>query len=842
MSKLLSLKYSRGSLAVLDQLKIPHESVFIDVPDVNEAWSVIRLMQVRGAPLIAIVAALGLAVEVEKRKGEFSSASDAADWLLERMTYLRTSRPTAVNLFTATDELSALVGTLRARNISALELVEEVIGECEAMLEDDVTANRAMGRFGAERILQLVDREKIRVLTICNTGSLATAGFGTALGVVRSLHEMGRLEHVYACETRPYNQGARLTAYEIVQDELPGSLICDSMASALMAVKGVDCVVVGADRIAANGDTANKIGTYQLAIAAKYHGVPFFTAAPTTTLDLCMKSGGEIEIEERPSKELTTIFGRSIAPEGINAWNPAFDVTPCVLIRGVITEIGVVEAPARNTGPVGGLEVSEDLAVIPLASFLSAFAENSANDTSPKAAKAMQVLRLKCAAAASPSSAPVGYAVLDASAITKYLLANAKLAALLNVDPALSGALAEQQLDVLEVGDGNLNFVYIVTGPGGSKLVVKQALPYVRCVGESWPLTLRRAYFEYSALTAESNLTGGAFVPEVYHFDAKKSVIVMRYIEPPHLILRKALIQGMQITTFAADIGSFMARTLIASSGIVLEGAALRAQTSHWSQNVAMCALTEKVIFTDPYTHSDMNRWTTPQLDSYAEGIRADEKLKLAAAYHKTLFLTHTQALLHGDLHTGSVMVKEGSTFVIDPEFAFYGPMGFDIGAILSNLFLSYFSHSASPAYAEWVLSQTALLHETFVAQFLALWDDKSLTKDGELYKSTVYEGQVLRTAQTDFMSALWRDSLGFAGTKMIRRIVGIAHVEDLDSIADQEVRAVCEKKALLFARKLVLASFSNETYEAGGLGSMQEVITQARLFFASVPPAAYTV
>ena len=198
------------------------------------------------------------------------------------------------------------VGTLSSDpNASVSSVCDGVISLAEKMLEDDVATNQSIGLHGANKILDIVNRDKIRVLTICNTGTLATAGYGTALGVVRALHSLGKLEHVYACETRPYNQGARLTAFEIVQDQLPGTLIADSMASALMAVKGVDCVVVGADRVAANGDTANKIGTYQLAIAAKHHGIPFFAAVPTTTLDLSISSGSLIHIEERPADELT---------------------------------------------------------------------------------------------------------------------------------------------------------------------------------------------------------------------------------------------------------------------------------------------------------------------------------------------------------------------------------------------------------------------------------------------------------------------------------------------------------------------------------------------------------
>ena len=508
MSKLEPLKYSRGSLSVLDQLKVPHESVFIDVKTVEDTWKVIRLMQVRGAPLIAITAALGLAVEAEQRKGEFSTAADAAAFLLKSMDYLRTSRPTAVNLFIAMDALTALVSAkLELGSISAVELITAYVEAAEQILVDDIAGNRTVGLNGAKRILELVHRSQVRVLTICNTGSLATGGFGTALGVVRTLHELGKLEHVYACETRPYNQGARLTAFEIVEDGLPGTLIGDSMASALMAVKGVDVVIVGADRVAANGDTANKIGTYQLAIAAKYHNVPFFVAAPTTTLDLTMASGAEIEIEERSPDELTSIFGQKIAPEGINAWNPAFDVTPCALIKGIVTEVGVIEAnPAVNAD------------IIPLAEYLKAHAEAASLTVA-------EVLREKIGRAVVPIETPTGYKRLGEEGIVEYIVENVKLAKVLNIPAHLPAAEARALLKIAEVGDGNLNYVYLIEGPGGAMLVVKQALPYVRCVGESWPMTLRRAFFESSALEVERKLTGGKYVPEVYHFDENKALI-----------------------------------------------------------------------------------------------------------------------------------------------------------------------------------------------------------------------------------------------------------------------------------------------------------------------------
>lgn len=801
---LQSLRYTRGSLEVLDQLLIPQEKKYIAVVNSQDAWSVIRTMQVRGAPLIAIVAALGLAVEAHNRKDEFSSVAVAATFLSTSMTHLRTSRPTAVNLFLATDQLQALVNSQILTAPTAVALIDAYVAAAEQMLVDDIQTNMSIGDHGARRILEITKREKVRVLTICNTGSLATAGYGTALGVVRSLHAMGALEHIYACETRPYNQGARLTAFEIVEDKLPGTLIADSMASYLMAVKGVDCVIVGADRVAANGDTANKIGTYQLAITAKYHGVPFFTAVPSTTLDLTMSSGALIHVEERPAVELTTIFGKQIAPDGINAWNPSFDVTPCSLIRGVITEIGVAEA-SSDAGSDG---------IIDMAAFLCKGGMES-----------------RCLNSVVPSAAPTNYKRMDENAIAHYVLSMPKLCAILNVPVGNNnGAI----LDVKEVGDGNLNFVYLVSGPGGC-VVVKQALPYVRCVGESWPLTLQRATFEANALLEERRLCP-EFVPEVYHFDSSKAMIIMRFIEPPNIILRKALMAGHRYSTFAADIATFLAKTLFGTSFLAIEGGALRTRVAEWSANSAMCALTEKVIFTDPYTVCDMNRWTAPHLDSFAEAIRNSSELKLAAALLKGKFLSSTQCLLHGDLHSGSVMASEGVTWVIDPEFAFYGPMGFDIGAVLSNMFLSYFSQSATngPNYAEWLLQQTIALHESFIAQFVVLWNSGKMIGNGEHFKKEVFaDSESFSKAQREFMQSIWYDSLGFAGMKMIRRIVGISHVADLDTIEDAEKRSECEKRALVLGKELVLVSHVRK-----GMEDIKTIAARARELFNAPPPS----
>lgn len=251
-----------------------------------------------------------------------------------------------------------------------------------------------------------------------------------------------------------------------------------------------------------------------------------------------------------------------------------------------------------------------------------------------------------------------------------------------------------------------------------------------------------------------------------------------------------------------------------------------------------MCALTEQVIFTDPYTSAKFNHWTTPQLDVYAEGIRNDSRLKAAALKLKELFLSSTQALLHGDLHSGSVMVMENSTFVIDPEFAFYGPMGFDLGAFISNLLLNYFSHeskgtAAGTQYAEWVLNQAVIFYETFEKDFLHLWTDAvAKGRYGELNSQCT--GEAFQNIQKDYMCRLFADALGFTGMKMIRRIIGIAHVADLESIEDANKRSPCEKRCLVFARRLVLAS---QEKSLDGLIDIHKVVDLAKSLYSSISP-----
>jgi methylthioribose-1-phosphate isomerase len=312
-------------------------------------------MKTRGAPAIAIVAALSLAVDVHARfeNGEFETVDQVVKFLHESLEYLKTSRPTAVNLFDAAAKLWALIEATAKDAKEPATVVNAYLEAAEQMLVDDVKDNKNIGKYGAEYILENAkNKESISVLTHCNTGSLATAGWGTALGIIRDLHANGNLQHAYCTETRPYNQGSRLTAYELVYEEIPATLICDSMASALLKQNpSVQAIVVGADRVAANGDTANKIGTYQLAITAKHHGIMFIVAAPATSIDLKTKSGDDIVIEQRPSEELVTVNGIRVqdneptcirtAAENIGVWNPSFDVTPSELISAIVTEQGV---------------------------------------------------------------------------------------------------------------------------------------------------------------------------------------------------------------------------------------------------------------------------------------------------------------------------------------------------------------------------------------------------------------------------------------------------------------------------------------------------------------------
>ncbi|PWK89924.1 S-methyl-5-thioribose-1-phosphate isomerase [Fulvimonas soli] len=316
-----AVQWQGDHLRLLDQRLLPQEERWIDCRDAAAVTQAIRDLAVRGAPAIGIAAAWG--VVLAARRGEP---------LEPALAMLRAARPTAVNLMWALDRMKARI----AAGADAAALAREA----QAIQDEDLAANRRMGELGAALIAP-----GSGVLTHCNTGSLATAGFGTALGVIRAGVAAGRVARVYAGETRPWQQGARLTMYELVRDGIPAKLIADSAAAHLMRSGQVQWVIVGADRIAANGDTANKIGTYQLAIAARHHGVKFMVAAPSSTVDMATPSGEAIEIELRDPAELLAVAGRRTVVEGAEAWNPVFDVTPAALIDAIVTERGVIERP-----------------------------------------------------------------------------------------------------------------------------------------------------------------------------------------------------------------------------------------------------------------------------------------------------------------------------------------------------------------------------------------------------------------------------------------------------------------------------------------------------------------
>lgn len=343
---LQAIKWSmvNRQLEILDQTLLPATTSYVQIKSVEDAWHAINKMQVRGAPAIAIVGSLSLAVEILQHPG-YEDKAALRQAIEDSLNYLLTARPTAVNMKTATNDIMKMVNCMNESDDCTLaKMKDSVIDLINEMLETDVADNKAIGKLGAAEILYDVPKEKsVRILTHCNTGSLATGGYGTALGVIRALHEMGKLEHVYYTETRPCNQGARLTAYELVHEKIPATLICDDMVAAVMKTKQINAVVVGADRITANGDVANKIGTYQIAILAKYHNIPFYVAAPMTSVDLKMVDGDQIIIEERSEREMTHINDKRIAAEGVTCWNPAFDVTPADLVTAIISDIGILK-------------------------------------------------------------------------------------------------------------------------------------------------------------------------------------------------------------------------------------------------------------------------------------------------------------------------------------------------------------------------------------------------------------------------------------------------------------------------------------------------------------------
>ena len=407
-----------------------------------------------------------------------------------------------------------------------------------------------------------------------------------------------------------------------------------------------------------------------------------------------------------------------------------------------------------------------------------------------------------------PIETPAGYRPLDEASLPAYLATLPEIAGRLGGTP--------ETWRVSEVGDGNLNLVFIVEGPDGD-ICVKQSLPYVRLVGDSWPLPLERAFFEYRATTIQARNVG-SLVPLILHYDPALFLIVMERLSP-HIIMRRGMIDAVVYPAFVDHLVEYTAKSLYFTSDLALPAAEKKPLVALFAANTALCKITEDLIFTDPYRIAALNRWTSPELDEVAAAIRADAELKRAVSVLKYKFLTQSEALLHGDLHTGSIMVTATDTRVIDPEFAFFGPMGFDVGKLIGNLLLSYFSqagHEQEPgerdSYRQWTLGAIERFWNGFERRFVELW---TTNRTGDAYPPDLFEAasggdggdQGLRSlgqAQHAFMRGLFEDALGYAGTSMIRRILGLAHNIDLELIEDQGRRAACEKRTLSLAIDLV--------------------------------------
>lgn len=363
---------------------------------------------------------------------------------------------------------------------------------------------------------------------------------------------------------------------------------------------------------------------------------------------------------------------------------------------------------------------------------------------------------------------------------------------------------------VREVGDGNLNLVFIVEGEAGS-VIVKQALPYVRLVGDSWPLPLKRAFFEYHALIRQEARDPGS-VPEVLHFDESQALIIMERLQP-HIILRQQTMEGRKVAGLGKTLGLFAARTAFRGSDLSMAAKDKKADVALFADNVELCDITESLVFTDPYFDAEMNRHTTPQLDGIVADLRSDEALKVEVQHMKRAFTSRGETMCHGDLHAGSIMVTDDESRIIDPEFAYYGPFGFDIGMLIGNYLMAYHAMPAHIAdtdacrdFQDWILSVIGETWSVFREEFLLLWRTE---RNGILYPKALYEDQghhfASESAAEQLLGEIFRDLVGFAGIEMHRRILGLAHVAELDTIEDEDLKARCEAKCLKLGQFLVI-------------------------------------
>ncbi|MEM7301600.1 MAG: S-methyl-5-thioribose kinase [Pseudomonadota bacterium] len=358
---------------------------------------------------------------------------------------------------------------------------------------------------------------------------------------------------------------------------------------------------------------------------------------------------------------------------------------------------------------------------------------------------------------------------------------------------------------VQEVGDGNLNLVFIVSGSAGT-VIVKQALPYVRLVGDSWPLTLRRAFFEYQALTRQQARDSGS-VPQLYHFDEAQALIVMEYLQP-HIILRKKLIAGERVDGLAERLGVFCARTAFRGSDLSMSTAERKNDVALFAGNIEIMAITEALVFCDPYFEAELNNHTEG-LDPVVKTLRDDVAMKVEAQHLFAKFASNAETMLHGDLHSGSIMCTERETKVIDPEFVMYGPMGFDLGMMNANFLMAYFSQSAHRSadeltdYQDWILGVIDEVWSVYRQEFARLWASE---RNGMLYPRYMFEdqGHSSDAARDAVLAAIWEDAQGFCGIEMHRRVLSLAHNADFEEIEDTSVRAPLEARNLMMGRDLI--------------------------------------
>ena len=382
---------------------------------------------------------------------------------------------------------------------------------------------------------------------------------------------------------------------------------------------------------------------------------------------------------------------------------------------------------------------------------------------------------------------PKNYKPLEVSTIKNFIENNDKIKNIFG---------DTEEIEIKEVGDGNLNLVFFVESKKNS-ICIKQPLPYLRVL-KDWPLTLKRSYYESEYMNIHSNHVSD-LMPKIYDFDPELCTITMEKLSP-HIIMRHGLINGTKYEKFAEDISTFMAKTLFFTSDLYLKADQKKELNSRFIMNTELCKITEDLIFTDPYTYNKNNRWTSPHLDKQKNEIETNDDLKIAVSRLKIKFMSETQSLLHGDLHTGSIMVTENDTKVIDPEFAFYGPMGFDVGALLANLLMNFFSqngHENNPGerkeFKKWILNLINMIWIKFENKFCNLWDEYP---KGDGYPAQLFNNKhIIKMEQKKYLQNIYNDAIGFAGAKIIRRIFGFAHNIDFDWISDDRERATCENK-----------------------------------------------